>query len=203
MTCTRSLIRVALIAAAAAALLGGFALAAPAVAHASPVIGPGSGRTGGSLAAVVALIAAVIGGLALARSAGRIGTGTGRNGAIVALVAGLIGIVLAGLHLATNTGAICTGSGGGGALVGLLLGVSGHRPRWAGAGRRYRGPRAGADRPRPGWGASCPLPPHRLTGSHPAVSARLGANGFAPKLTSFPEPRGLGGWVLVCCGVFH
>ena len=105
MTCTRSLIRVALIAAAAAALLGGFGLAAPAAAHvtvADGVIGPGSGRAGASLAAVVGLIGVVIGGLALARSAGRMGTGNGRNGAIVALVLGLIGIVLGGLARARS-----------------------------------------------------------------------------------------------------
>ena len=128
MTCTRSLIRVVLIAGAAAALLGEFGLAAPVAAHApvaAGLIGGGSGRAGASLAAVVGLIGAIIGGLALARSAGRIGTGNGRNGAIVALVLGLIGIVLAGLHLATSTGAIGTGHGRGGAIVALLLGLIG------------------------------------------------------------------------------
>jgi len=128
MTCTRSLIRVALIAAAAAPLLGGFGLAAPVAAHisvATGVIGPGSGRAGASLAAVVGLIGVVIGGLALARSVGRIGTGNGRNGAIVALVLGLIGMVLAGLHLATNTGDIGTGHGRAGAIVALVLGPIG------------------------------------------------------------------------------
>ncbi len=71
MTRTRSLIRVAVIAivAAAAALLRGFGLAAPAAAHVSAgVIGTGSGRAGAIVAAVVALIGVVIGGLALARS---------------------------------------------------------------------------------------------------------------------------------------
>jgi hypothetical protein len=127
MTCTRSLIRVALIATAAAALLGGFGLAVPAAAQvsvAAPVIGRGSGRAGASLAAVVGLIGAVIGGLALARSAGRFGNGE-RNGAIVALVLGLIGMGLAGLHLATNTGAIGTGSGRAGAIVALVVGLIG------------------------------------------------------------------------------
>lgn len=126
MTCTRSLIRVALI--AAAALLGGIGLAAPAAAQvtvADGVIGPGSGRAVASLAAVVGLIGVVIGGLALARSAGRIGTGNGRNGAIVALVLGLIGTVLAALHLATSTGGIGTGNGRGGAIVALVLGLIG------------------------------------------------------------------------------
>ena len=49
MTRTRSLIRVALIAIAAAALLGGVGLAAPAAAQG--VIGPGSGRAGATVAA--------------------------------------------------------------------------------------------------------------------------------------------------------
>jgi hypothetical protein len=111
MTRFRSLIRLSLITAAAPALLGGCGL-----------IGPGSGRAGASLAAVVGLIGVVIGGLALARAAGRI-TGTGRNGAIVAMVLGLIGMVLAGLHLATNTGAIGTGSGRAGAIVAVVLGL--------------------------------------------------------------------------------
>ena len=69
---------------------------------AAGVIGAGSGRTGSTVAAVVALIGVVIGGLALARSAGRIGTGTGRRGAIVALVVGLTGIALGGLALARS-----------------------------------------------------------------------------------------------------
>ncbi|XXZ53924.1 DUF6223 family protein [Sorangium sp. So ce341] len=118
MTRTWSPIRAA---AAAAALLGGVGLAAPAAAQG--VIGPGSGRAGATVAVVVGLIGAVVGGLALARSVGRTGTGNGRNGAIVALVLGLIGMVLAGLHLATSTGGIGTGNGRGGAIVALVLGL--------------------------------------------------------------------------------
>ena len=53
-------------------------------------------------AVVVGLTGAVIGGLALARSAGRIGTGTGRRVAIVALVVGLIAMVLGKLALARS-----------------------------------------------------------------------------------------------------
>ena len=64
MTRTRSLIRVAF---AAAALLGGFGLAAPAAAQAG-VIGTGSGRLGAIVALVVGLIAMVLGRLALIRS---------------------------------------------------------------------------------------------------------------------------------------
>jgi Family of unknown function (DUF6223) len=121
-TRTRALLRVALVA-IAAALLGGFGLAAPAAAQG--VIGTGSGRAGAVVAWLVALIGVVIGGLALARSAGRIGTGNGRDGAIVALVLGLIGMALAGLHLATSTGGIGTGNGRAGAILALVLGLIG------------------------------------------------------------------------------
>ena len=104
------------------------------------VIGTGSGRLGATVAALVALIGVVIGGLALARSAGRIGTGNGRDGAIAAVVAGLIGMVLGGLHL------------------GHLHRWHRHRQRTS---RGHRGPGAGADRHGPRWAGSCPLPPHR------------------------------------------
>jgi hypothetical protein len=107
---TRSAIRVALIATTSALLEG------------CGIVGPDSGRAGGSLAAIVALIGAVIGGLALVRS-GRIGSGT--QGATVALAVGPIGMILAAVHLATNTGAIGTGSGRAGAIVALVLGLIG------------------------------------------------------------------------------
>lgn len=77
---------------AVAALVGGFGLAAPAAAHVSgqpaavSVYTLSPGRIAASVAAVVGLIGAVIGGRALVRSAGGIGTGNGRRGAIVALV---------------------------------------------------------------------------------------------------------------------
>jgi uncharacterized protein DUF6223 len=58
-------------------------------------------RIAASVAAVVGLIGAVIGGLALARSAGRIAAGNGRRGAIVALVLGPTGLVIGGLVVAT------------------------------------------------------------------------------------------------------
>ena len=54
------------------------------------------------MAAGVALIGAVTGGLALARSAGRTGAGNGRAGAIVALALGLIGVVLGRRALARS-----------------------------------------------------------------------------------------------------
>lgn len=97
---------------AATALLGCIALAAPAAAHIflaaeDPTTGTTPniltpGRSGALVAAVVALVSVVIGGLALARAAGRIGHGPARSGAIVALVAGLIGTIHSGLALARS-----------------------------------------------------------------------------------------------------
>jgi hypothetical protein len=57
-------------------------------------------RITASVAAVVALIGAVVGGLALARSAGGLGTGNGLGGGVVAMIVGLIGMTLGGLALA-------------------------------------------------------------------------------------------------------
>ena len=104
-------------------------------------------------AAVTGLIGAVIGGLALARSASRIGTGSGRRGAIVALVLGPIGFVIGGLVVAHRRWR------------------SRHRQRASRRCRRYDG---GADRHGPRRAGSRPLPPHRLisarTMSNPAAS---------------------------------
>ena len=77
--------------------------------------------------AVVALVGAVIGGLALARPASRFGTASGRLGAIAALVAGLIAVVNGGLVVAVASGGPGTGNGvvgGGGALVLGLIGTA-------------------------------------------------------------------------------
>jgi hypothetical protein len=117
------------IAAAAAALLGGIGLAAPAAAHvsaqpaAASVYTMSAGRLGATLAAVLGLTGVIIGGLALARPTGRIGTGSGRLGAIVALVAGPIGMALGGLVVATSDSGIGTGNGRGGAYVALVVGL--------------------------------------------------------------------------------
>ena len=115
---------------ALAALVGGFALAAPAAAHvsdqpAASVYTMSPGRIGAIAAAVVGLIGAVIGGLALSRSAGRIGTGNGRRGAIVALVLGPIGLVIGGLVVATADGGLGTGNGLGGGIVSMMVGLIG------------------------------------------------------------------------------
>jgi hypothetical protein len=115
---------------AATAVVGGFGLAAPAVAHASAQPGAATvytmtpGRIAASTAALVGLIGAIIGGLALARSARRIGNG-GRRGAIVALVLGPIGLVIGGLVVATAEGGVGTGQGVAGGVVAMMVGLIG------------------------------------------------------------------------------
>ncbi|GAA1016148.1 hypothetical protein Aple_021390 [Acrocarpospora pleiomorpha] len=115
------------ITAAAAALIGAFGLAAPAAAHTlvQPVSSYAltSGRLWSVVAALLGLAGAVIGAVALARSAGRIGTGNGRRGAIVALVAGLAGAVIGGLVVAAAEGGPGTGYGIVGGFVALVVGL--------------------------------------------------------------------------------
>ena len=114
---------------AAAALVGAFGLAAPAAAQVSDrppavsVYALTPERIAATVAAVVGLIGAVIGGLALARSAGRIDAGTGRRGAIVALVMGPISLVIGGLVVATADGGLGTGNGLGGGVVAMVVGL--------------------------------------------------------------------------------
>ena len=114
---------------AAAALIAGFALAAPAAAHVLVQPDPVSayamtaGRLWSLVAALLGLAGVVIGGLALARSTGRIGTGTGRRGAIVALAAGLAGAVVGGLVVAAADGGPGTGYGIVGGYIALVVGL--------------------------------------------------------------------------------
>jgi hypothetical protein len=108
--------------AAAAAILGAFALDAPAAAHDSVQLAAShttlsAGRLGAMSAALLGLIGVVIGGMALARP-------TRRVGAQMALVAGLIGMALAGLVVATSDAGIGTGNGRAGAYVALLVGLT-------------------------------------------------------------------------------
>jgi hypothetical protein len=116
-----------LFAATAAALFGGVALAAPALADASTQsaaasYGMSSGRIGPTLTMLVGLTGVVIGALAL-RSAGRIGPG-GR-GPMVALVTGLISTVGGGLFAATADGGPGTGNGIVGAFAAVVFGLIG------------------------------------------------------------------------------
>ncbi|MGP3919926.1 DUF6223 family protein [Nonomuraea sp. 10N515B] len=118
-----------LLAAVAAALLGGLGFATPAAAHVMvPAADVGAytltaGRLWSVVAALLGLAGVVIGGLALARSTGRIGTGNGRRGAIVALVAGLAGAVIGGLVVAAADGGPGTGYGIVGGFVALVVGL--------------------------------------------------------------------------------
>jgi hypothetical protein len=82
-------------------------------------------RITASTAALVALVGAVIGALALARAAGRIGAGTGRRGATVALVMGPIGLVVGGLVVVTADGGLGTGNGIAGGVVAMIVGLVG------------------------------------------------------------------------------
>ncbi|MFF1417835.1 DUF6223 family protein [Streptomyces sp. NPDC058280] len=118
------------LAAAGAALLGVFVLAAPAAAahvsaqpSAASIYTMSAGRLGATTAAVLGLIGVVIAGLALARPTGRFGTDNGRLGANTALAAGLIAMALGGLVVATSDGSLGTGNGLGGAIVALIVGL--------------------------------------------------------------------------------
>jgi hypothetical protein len=116
---------------AAAALVCGFGLAAPAAAQVStqPATANVSTLTPkrivASVAALVGLTGAIIGGLAVARSGGRIGNGNMRRGAIVALVLGPIGLVIGGLVVATADGGLGTGNGLAGGVVAIMVGLIG------------------------------------------------------------------------------
>ncbi|MEO3805366.1 DUF6223 family protein [Nonomuraea sp. B1E8] len=81
-----------------------------------------SGRLWSAVAALVGLAGAVIGGLALARSARRVGNG-GRRGAIVALGAGLASVVIGALVVAAADGGPGTGYGIVGGWVDLVVGL--------------------------------------------------------------------------------
>ncbi|MPZ78943.1 MAG: hypothetical protein GEV28_00470 [Actinophytocola sp.] len=117
-----------LLAAAAAGLLGVFALATPAAAQVLVQSADvdaytlTAARLWATLAALLGLVGAVIGGLALARSVRRIGDG-GRKGAIVALASGLIAVVVGALNLAVADGGPGTGNGVVGGALALVLGL--------------------------------------------------------------------------------
>ncbi|MFF0613050.1 DUF6223 family protein [Nocardia tengchongensis] len=114
-------------AAIAAILLGGIALAAPAVAsvqQSAAVTGITSGRVGPAVTALVGLVGVVIGSLALA-GVGRLATGDGRRGATVALIAGMISLVLGSVFAATAAGGPGTGNGIVGSWAAMVFGLIG------------------------------------------------------------------------------
>jgi hypothetical protein len=115
---------------AAVALFGGLVHAVLVVAHvsepaATTVYGLTPRRLWASTVIMVALVGAVIGGLALARPASRFGIAYGRLGAIAALVAGLIAAANGALVLAIATGGPGTGNGVVGGAAALVLGLFG------------------------------------------------------------------------------
>ena len=90
---------------------------------ATTVQGLTSRRLWATMAALLALIGVVIGGLALRRSARRIGSGHGKRGGLIALAAGLIGLINGALNLAIATGGPGTGNGVIGAAAAVVLGL--------------------------------------------------------------------------------
>ncbi len=110
---------------AVTALLGGAGSATPEAAHAwvqAADVGAytlTAARFWATAAALLGLVGAISGGLAMARSARRIG----RKGAIVALVLGLIAVVGGALNLAVADGGPGTGNGVVGGAMALVLGL--------------------------------------------------------------------------------
>ncbi|RZU23911.1 DUF6223 family protein [Streptomyces sp. BK239] len=116
---------------ATVALIGVLACAGPAAADPSQQVAAGVttlsvGRVGASLSALVGLLGAMGGGLALSRpdSKGHIGAWARRNGAVAALVAGPVAVAVGGTVAATADGGLGTGNGLGGAFVAMLLGLT-------------------------------------------------------------------------------
>ncbi|MGV9754912.1 DUF6223 family protein [Streptomyces tricolor] len=119
------------LAVSAALLLGGFLFAEPAAADpsvqpvAASVSTVSAGRAGASLSALVGLLGAVNGALALTRPAGRgrVRAWARRNGAVTALTAGMVAVVVGAVVAATADGGLGTGNGLGGAYVAMVLGL--------------------------------------------------------------------------------
>jgi hypothetical protein len=88
-------------------------------------------RIWASVAALVALVGVVIGGLTV-RSVRRTGNG-GRKWAIVALVAGVTGAVNGAANLAVADGGLGTGNGVAGGAMALVLGLIGAILGWRAA----------------------------------------------------------------------
>ncbi len=114
---------------AAASLFGELVYAVLVAAHVSgpfvnTVYGPTPRRLWATTAVGLALVGAVIGGLALARPTSRIGAASGPVGAIVALVAGLLAVVNGGLNLAIATGGPGSGNGVVGGAAAFVLGLA-------------------------------------------------------------------------------
>lgn len=104
--------------------LAGTVAAQQSVQRAAPVYAMTPERLTASTAAVVGLIAAIIGALALIRSFRRVGN-RGRRGAVVALALGPVSLIIGGLVVATAEGGVGTGNGVAGAVVAIVLALIG------------------------------------------------------------------------------
>ena len=110
------------LAAAGPAVVATYVLAAPAAASGHVQAAGGtpsgltSGRIGPTLIAVLALVGAVLGVLALTRRAGR-------AGALWAVALGVVGTALGVVFAVTADGGLGTGNGLGGAIVATVLGA--------------------------------------------------------------------------------
>lgn len=100
--------------------------AAPVAANVSAAAGYeiGTGRLVPTVAALVGLSGAIVGGWVLVRSR-RAGAGAGTRGAVVALLAGVVSVAVSGLHLGNVAGGPGTGNGYAGAVIGIGLGLAG------------------------------------------------------------------------------
>ena len=113
----------------AAILTVGLGLATPAAAQVSDqtaaagVYAMTLGRGAATVAVVVGLIGAAIGGRALARTDGR--SGDGRRGALLALVMGPMAVIIGGLVVVAADGGLGTGNGLGGGVVAMIVGLIG------------------------------------------------------------------------------
>jgi hypothetical protein len=112
----------------------------------------GSGRVGPTAAALLGLVGAVIGRMALTRARGRPLAGSGattieRNGANAALLLGVVSLTLGGLFLATADGGPGTGNGVVGSAAAIVLGATAMVLGWL-ARARHGGPHSIAAAPR-------------------------------------------------------
>jgi len=95
-------------------------------------------RLWATIAAVLALVGLVIGGLALKRPVSRFGSASGPLGAIMALAAGLVAAANGGLNVAVATGGPGTGNGVVGGAAAFVLGLAAAAMGWIALARSRR-----------------------------------------------------------------
>jgi len=121
---------------AGAALVVGIGLAASAIAYAADqpaaakVIGWTPRRAAASISVIVALVGAIIFGVAIFRAAEPIRRPNGRRGALTALTLAPVGIVGGAIVVATAKGGVGTGNGIAGGVVAVTVGLIGITLGW-------------------------------------------------------------------------